>query len=370
MNRVRASLASVIRRTVIAGICVISFSGVSHAQIDTDPPGAVFVLSNQPTENSVIAYARSSEGVLTWAGTYPTGGKGAGTGADPLGSQGSLTLGSGFLFAVNPGSNDVSMFAVDGAKLKLLDRVSSGGKMPVSVAIKDFVVYVLNAGDTPTISGYIIDALGKRLIPLPNSQRLLAGGRSAQPAQVTFSPDGDELVVTEKGTQLIDTYRVDFLGYTSGPYRHASNGVTPFGVSVTNRNYALVAEAGSGAVSTYLIRDPAHLEALSSSVPLGQTATCWIVTTGDGRFAFTANAGSGTISSLSVGADGTTRALNPVAAVVSAPLDMALSRNSQFLYVRQGSGALEGFRVLPDGSLSDVGTVTGIPANGQGVAAR
>jgi 6-phosphogluconolactonase (cycloisomerase 2 family) len=262
------------------------------------------------------------------------------------------------------------MFAVDGAKLKLLDRVSSGGKMPVSVAIKDFVVYVLNAGDTPTISGYIIDALGKRLIPLPNSQRLLAGGRSAQPAQVTFSPDGDELVVTEKGTQLIDTYRVDFLGYTSGPYRHASNGVTPFGVSVTNRNYALVAEAGSGAVSTYLIRDPAHLEALSSSVPLGQTATCWIVTTGDGRFAFTANAGSGTISSLSVGADGTTRALNPVAAVVSAPLDMALSRNSQFLYVRQGSGALEGFRVLPDGSLSDVGTVTGIPANGQGVAAR
>jgi 6-phosphogluconolactonase len=237
MNRVRTSLVFIIRRTVTAGICAISFSGVCHAQTDTDPPGAVFVLTNQTTQNSVIAYTRSSEGVLTQAGTYPTGGKGAGTSADPLGSQGSLTLGSGFLFAVNPGSDDVSMFAVDGAKLKLLDRVSSGGKMPVSVAVKDFVVYVLNAGDTPTISGYIIDVLGKRLIPLPNSQRPLAGGRSAQPAQVAFSPDGDELVVTEKGTQLIDTYRVDFLG---GFKSEAQQGVDEWKLRISKRLQAYV----------------------------------------------------------------------------------------------------------------------------------
>jgi len=211
-------------------VTALGFASIGVAQTDSevDSKGAVYVLSNQPSGNSVIVFSRAANGALTYAATYSTGGKGAGAGADPLGSQGSLTLDSGFLLAVNAGSNDVSLFAIDGSKLTLLDREPSGGQMPVSVTVKGPIAYVLNAGGTPNISGYFVDAFGKHLVPLPGSQRQLSVG--AQPAQVRFAPEGNELLVTEKGTQLIDTYAVGFTGYASTSTPHASNGVTPFGV--------------------------------------------------------------------------------------------------------------------------------------------
>jgi 6-phosphogluconolactonase len=357
---------------IIVFAMTLGFASISIAQTDAeaDPPGAVYVMSNQPTGNSVLVYSRAANGTLTYAATYSTGGKGAGTGADPLGSQGALTLDSGFLLAVNPGSNDVSLFAIDGSKLTLLDRKPSGGQMPVSVAVKGLIAYVLNAGGTPNISGYLVDAFGKRLVALPGSQRPLAGGNSAQPAQVRFAPEGNELLVTEKGTQLIDTYSVDFTGYASTPTPHPSNGVTPFGFSITTRGYAIVSEAGSGAVSSYEVDGGKRLTSISASIPLGQHAPCWLVTTGDGRYAYTANAGSGTISSLQIAADGTLSLLNPTAGTLSAPLDMALSSRSKFLYVREGSGAVTSFRVMPNGTLEPLGSVTGIPPGAQGIAAR
>jgi 6-phosphogluconolactonase (cycloisomerase 2 family) len=170
---------------------------------------------------------------------------------------------------------------------------------------------------------------------------------------------------------MIESWRVNPLGYASGATQQASSGVTPFGFSITNRGFAIVAEAGSGAVSSYETHETGGLEPLSRSIPLGQQkAPCWLATTGDGQYAYTANAGSGTISSLAIASDGEVQLLNPVAGVVAAPFDLALSRNSRFLYVRQGAGAVSAFRVAPDGSLSPVGTVTGLPVGAQGIAAR
>ncbi|QBQ99027.1 3-carboxymuconate cyclase [Paraburkholderia pallida] len=357
------------RNFIFAITAALSLPTMAWADSDSDPAGAVFVMSNQPTGNAVLAYSRDANGQLAYQATYPTGGKGAGTGADPLGSQGALVLSSGFLFAVNAGSNDVSMFKVEGTKLTLLDREPSGGQRPVSVTVKGFIAYVVNAGGTASISGYFVDGFGKRLVPLPNSLRPVAGGASAQPGQIGFAPESDELLVTEKGTQLIDTYHVDPAGYAKGPVQHASIGVTPFGFSVTRRGYAVVAAAGSGSVASYDIERNQDLT-LISNVPLGQMAPCWLVTTGDGRYAYTANAGSSTISSLRVNADGTTQLINPTAAAVSTPLDLALSANSKFLYVRQGGGAVSGFSVSPDGSLNPIGAVTGLPPGAQGIAAR
>lgn len=128
----------------------LALPSISWADSNIDSAGAVFVLSNQSSGNAVLAYSRDADGHLTYQATYPTGGKGVGTGADPLGSQGSLVLSSGFLFAVNAGSNEVSMFKVEGTKLTLLDKEPSGGQMPVSVAVKGFVAYVLNAGGLRT----------------------------------------------------------------------------------------------------------------------------------------------------------------------------------------------------------------------------
>jgi 6-phosphogluconolactonase len=187
---------------------------------------------------------------LTYAAAFPTGGTGNGTGGDSLGSQGALVLQSGFLFAVNAGSNDISMFQVTGDGLVLLDKVASGGKLPVSIAVKGQLIYVLNAGGTPNISGVVIDPETRHLFALPNSQRPLTGGAAANPAELHFSSDGESLLVTEKGTQTIDSYRIDFLGYAVGPTAISASAATPFGFDVTRRGYAIVSEAGSGAVSS------------------------------------------------------------------------------------------------------------------------
>ncbi len=105
-----------------------------------------------------------------------------------------------------------------------------------------------------------------------------------------------------------------------------------------------------------------------------QTAACWVVVTQNGRFAYTSNTGTGTISSYAVSDGGNLTLLNVAAASTgngSTPIDMALSNNSRFLYVRNGgNGTISGFRVGADGSLTPVTSATGVPAGAQGIAAR
>src|SRR5436190_1862252 len=80
----------------------------------------------------------------------------------------------------------------------------------------------------PNISGFTVSASGQ-LQAIPNSTRDLAGGPLALPAQVSFTPDGAQLLVTEKGTNLIDIFQVQPDGSTTGPIAQSSSGKTPFG---------------------------------------------------------------------------------------------------------------------------------------------
>lgn len=346
-------------------------------------PGAVYTLSNQPTGNSVIVFDRAADGTLTLVGSFPTGGTGTGAGptfvlqVDPLGSQGAIVLSRSkrLLFALSAGSNQVSAFTVDGDRLYFLNTISSGGKMPVSVAVHGSLVYVLNAGGTPNISGFTIDPRTNHLVPLGGSERPLAGGSAANPAEVSFSLDGSVLMVTEKGTQTIDTYTVNRDGTVSGPISNHSSGPAPFGFEFTHRSLAIVAESGAtAALSSYRADGNGQLELITGSMPNGQQASCWAIVTSDGRYAYSINTGSGTISSYEVSPDGYLTLLNPAAAVTgsgSAPTDPALSSDSKFLYVRDpGLNTVDAFRVEADGSLAPVGTTAGVPTGGQGLAAR
>ncbi len=288
-----------------------------------------------------------------------------------------LGEGERLLFTVNAGSNSVSVFAVSGDQLKLLNTVPSGGIMPVSLAVKHDLVYVLNAGGTPNISGFRIDPETNRLVPLAGSTRNLPGGAAAAPAQVSFSPEGNVLVVTEKGTNHIDTFTLDE-GVAQPGVSFPSSGTTPFGFAFGLDEVAIVSDAGSGpgtsAVASYRVDEDGNLVVITPALGDTQTAACWVVVPGNGKFAFTTNTGSGTISSYSV-SDGGKLALLHVAAAStgngSTPIDMALSDNSRFLYVREaGNGMIGGFRIEADGSLTPVTGATGIPAGAQGIAAR
>lgn len=340
--------------------------------------GDVYVMTNQPGGNSVLVFHRDASGILTSAGSFATGGNGAGTGADPLGSQGALVLSGDqrLLFAVNAGSNSVSVFAVSGDQLTLLNTVPSGGAMPVSIAVKHDLVYVLNAGGTPNISGFHIDPETNRLVPLAGSTRSLPGGAAAGPAQVSFTPDGSALVVTEKRTNRIDTFTVED-GVPGPGVSFASSGTTPFGFAFGHNDVAIVSDAGSGpgtsAVSSYKVDEDGNLVVISPALADTQTAACWLIVPQNGLFAYTANAGSGTISSYAVSEGGSLSLLQTAAASVgnTTPTDMAFSENSRFLYVRSGgNGVISGFRVEAGGSLTPVTTAAGLPDGAQGIAAR
>jgi 6-phosphogluconolactonase len=347
--------------------------------------GGVYVLTNQVV-NEVAAFRRSSKGMLTPAGAFPTGGagdpvpQGTDPATDPLASQGALIMSNGnrFLFAVNAGSNQISVLKVNKNELAMVDIVDSGGIRPISLTFHDGLLYVLNEGGTPNITGFTVAGNGT-LTPLAGSTQPLIGGAAADPAQISFSSDGSLLVVTEKAGNRIDTYTIDDDGLPSAPIHNPSNGMTPFGFAFNNAGTLVVSEAfggaaNSSAVSSYSAPDSGVLSVVSGSVANSQTAACWVVTTNNGKFAFVSNTGSGTISSYRIGSNGTLTLLESVAAdtgMGSSPIDMTLSNNSRILFVHAaGSQSVVAFKVKPNGTLTMVETDGGLPLGAQGIAAK
>jgi len=282
-----------------------------------------------------------------------------------------------WLFAVNAGSDEISVFRVRGHKLQLAGKVASGGDQPISLTVNGDILYVLNAGDAGNITGFRLD--DGQLKPLSDStQPLSNGGAGAAPgpAQVQFSPDGDLLVVTEKASNLIDVYAVDEHGRAGAAQSYASSGTTPFGFAFDKRDHLIVSEAfggaaGASALSSYDV-DDGKLEVITASAPTHQTAACWVVVTKNGRYAYTTNAGSNDISAYRIGRDGALSLLGEgnAGATGQAPIDMGLSHNSRFLYaLSAGSHSISIFRINSDGSLTPLGETGGLPAGAVGVAA-
>ena len=343
--------------------------------------GAVYVMTNEADANRVIAYTRGRDGQLTQRGTYLTGGRG--TGRPRLSSQDSVVLSDDgrFLYVVNVGSDDISAFRVERGGLRLIDREPSGGRVPYSVTVSPdkTLLYALNhgGGETANITGFRLERSG-RLSPLPGSTRPLSVP-AANPSQVRFSPDGLQLVVTEKATDVLDTYAVGADGYADGPTVHRTGGELPFGGDFTRDGVFVVTEAfgariGEGAASSYSLTGPGGLRLISRSVPNGQEETCWTVISEDGRFAYVTNFGNGTISSYAIAPDGSITLLDPVAAFTTlgqlSVRDHGLTRDGRFLYVIDvASQKVHGWEVAADGDLDPVGAFDGLPPTVAGLAA-
>jgi 6-phosphogluconolactonase len=352
-------------------------SGAASRSVGAGAAGAVFTETNSTSGNSVLIYRRSADGSLSAAGSVATGGTGTGAG---LGSQGAVTLSEdgNWLLVVNAGSNEVSSFSVgDGGALTLRGRASSGGTMPISVTIHDDLVYVLNAGGTGNISGLRLAADGS-LSPIASSTRGLSTA-SAGPAEVRFDASGAWLVVTEKNTNKIDTWRVGANGLATGRVVNASSGMTPFGFTFTSQGVLVVSEAFGGAVdasatSTYTINADGTLHVISASVPTMETSACWAVATNNGRFVFVTNATSGSVSgySLRQGQATLLQADGKSAITGAAPTDEAISQNSQFLYtLNGGSHTISSFGVSQaTGELSTAGAPAAVPVGVVGIAAK
>ncbi|MBP0452651.1 beta-propeller fold lactonase family protein [Kitasatospora sp. RG8] len=340
---------------------------------------AVFVQTDNPAGNQVIAYRRADDGQLSPAGTYDTNGLGdvlAGSVADHLASQGSLTYDPrhALLYAVNAGSDTVSVFSVDGDRLALRQVVGSGGRFPVSVAVHDDTVYVLNALDGGSIQGYTVR--GGRLHEEADWNRCLGLDPNATPqftntpGQVGFTGEGSQLVVTTKANgSSLQVFNLDRSGAPGATAVTTSlPGAVPFAFVPNGRHGLFLAEAGTNAVATFTIHHDgtATQEAFAAT---GQAATCWIVGVRDLLYA--SNAGSSTLTGLRTADRG--RQLTVLGNTPTDPgtVDAAVSSNGRYLYAQTGvNGILDEFAINDDGSLTPIGSQT-VPggAGGEGIVA-
>jgi len=329
--------------------------------------GGVFVSTNGSNANAVVAFARSANGALTYTGTFATGGTGIGGTADPLVSQFAVALTDNekYLLVVNAGSNDISSFAVNGGTLTLVDRASSNGSRPVSVAISNGYVYALNQLSN-TIGVLAIDDDGS-LTSLPAQTKALASGANGA-AQVRVSPNGRVLVVSERVSNRLETFAIGQDGALGDPVVTPSAGSVAFGFDFTVRGQVIVSEAASGSASSYDMNADGSLRVVSAAAPTLQRATCWLIVDNSGRFAYTSNAGSATITGFGISANGALTRLTETGVsgdlgAGAQPLDLDMSKNGQFLFVLEnGTGTIGAFEVAGDGSLTPLADTPGLVA--------
>jgi len=367
-------------RPAIAALGILLAVVASTAVADDDRRrGAVYTQTNAAAGNAVLAFDRDRDGALTPAGTFPTQGSGSGGG---LGNQGALHLSRDghWLLAINAGSNEVTVFARERTRLVLVDKVSSGGIRPVSIAMHGELVYILHAG-SDNLVGFTLDYHG-RLTPLAGSARALSGSGTA-PAQAQFSSDGDQIIVTEKATGRILVYPVADDGRLDAPAAMTSPSPTPFGFAVGRRDQFFVSEAAGGqagrsSLSSWQLNDDgtASLVTASAQAP-GQTAACWVVVSRNGRHAYVSNTGSGTLTGFSIARSGAlglldANGISGSTGAGSGPTDLAITQDGRVLLsLNPGNGTLTAFRIAASGKLTPVAGSSGlVPGSATGLVAR
>jgi 6-phosphogluconolactonase len=337
------------RRLALCGIATLAAMGVQPAAAE-DGSLTVYTESNAAAGNQLLVFRQGEDGTLALTFALPTHGVGSGGG---LSNEGALAISpdGSMLFAVNAGSNSISAFRIGGGTAEFLATTPSGGLTPVSLAVHDDLLYVLNQG-SDDITGFRIHDDGHLQALAASTQPL--SGAAVGGAQLSFSAGGDFLVATEKLGSQIGVFALVGDIAQPGQYRQ-SFGPVPFGFAVDRRDRLVVSEAGGSTVTSYdLDTDDGGLSVISGSVPTNQAAACWVIETPSGHFAFTGNAGSGSVSGFSVDHAGRLAGLGSTQINAAAhTTDLAVSSDGRFLFALDGGiGTINGFRIGADGHLA------------------
>lgn len=377
---------------LLAAAALLLLPSVAAAKTHKKPKkvnyNALYSATNNPAANAVVWWRRNSNGTLTKKGTVKTGGKGIAA-QQPFGfpiedSSGSIALTSDgkILFVPNAGDNTISAFQITSKGPKLVDRVTSGGILPVSLTVHKNTLYILNEV-SGTIFGYHFSKTGF-LTPIVNSEQALSTvGNLGVAAQIGFDPSGKTLVVSlralpaTKGT--IDTFKVNGDGSTGPAVAHTADDANPFGFAFAGERL-IISNVGFVATPPGVMPnpvDPTQFNGTTSSYNLSGTnltlnntassnarAACWVVISKDKKFAFVVNtlsgsvpetgSGKGSIARYSIGSDGKLTLLgNTDTTPGGFPGDEALSSDGKYLYV------LTPFVMGKDQSHLDVFSVSG-----------
>ena len=291
----------------------------------------VYVESNNPNagQNAVLAYNENpTTGALTALphGRYLTGGTGFNNDADHLGPDDSdkeiiASPDGRFLYAVNQGSNTVSVFTINAdGSLTLTDNspTYSGGTEPVSLSFNNDRLYVVNRGN-----GYE----GGNATIAPNVSTFFAGEDGTifqystttlplnlSTAQVLSSADGKFAFVDNFATpsnlkvSLANTVE-PFVINGDGTLTAVKNGAAGLPVNpplvlglVEDPIHHVIytGQAPVGGVATFSYNDTTGAVKFVTSVASPGKATCWLNISPNGKYLYATDSASDAISVYSL----------------------------------------------------------------------
>jgi hypothetical protein len=274
-----------IRSAATLLFAALGFAATAVAAAPGRPTLAV-TMTNDAATNRIQVYDAASQTLLQ---SLPTAGAGG-----AAGNAHGVRQFDGVLFAaVNTGSGTVAIFRRDGDRLNFAQLVATTSA-PLSVDFGNGHLYVAGTTsvDSFPLHGY---AVGAR----DGSASLQLAGGGVPPAGATAQVgvvDDATLLVTLKSDPTPGT--VDVVGLDTGgaitgavaPVSAPDGSLTPFGFAVYPDGTALITLAHSN--QNGLFRDGVFTAVVDSGV----MANCWM--TRAGKYAFTANTGSRTISRI------------------------------------------------------------------------
>lgn len=400
LNRIMShtALAQLRRQSLIAPIVCLLIPTMLRADerktSDETPSGVVYVESNigTPGGNSILAFRRDDQGTLTPLPGSPF--LTAGTGIVDL----SLKLGPfdsdqnvianpehTLLFAVNAGSNSIAVFHIQGDGSLIPVEGSpfpSGGINPVSVGLSNNVLVVVNknedpnqntAQSLPNYTTFRVTPEGK-LIPIPRSTVSVALGSS--PSQALTPRSAPVVFSTDFLGGLLESFVIDHNGrLLRNPPQTLPDSVfagstaprLPLGLAVHPLFPVLyVGFTPIGRIGVYRYDANAHLDFVQAIADSG-AAVCWLTVNKAGTRLYASNTGDNSITVYDL-----SNPTDPVEiqhVILRGPgssFQFALNNDDTYLHVIDqranadtplGQGnALHVLRVLPDGTLNEVGS--------------
>jgi len=262
-------------------------AGAASARANHDSGTLAVVMTNSPTANQILVFDTGTKALLQ---TLSTRGFGGASGN----ARGVKQLNGDLVAVVNYGSNSVSLFKREGNRLRL-DQIVATSSAPVSIDFGNHHMYVAGATTVDSFEMSHGDLWRDGSAPL----RLVGGATptAGSTAQVGVLNKNALLVTlkTDPNPGSVDVVTLLDGAVTSAAPQVVSGpagSLTPFGFSVYPDGTAIITLAHTS--QDGLFRNGAFTDVVSSGT--GAAAPCW--TTRVGKYVFTANTGSGTISRL------------------------------------------------------------------------
>ena len=283
------------------------------------PSNVVYVESNDPAGNSIIAYKRASDGSLTMLPSSPFATDGLGItptfNLGPFDSDGNIITNPEhtLLFAVNGGSDSIAVFDIaDSGTLTPVkgSPFPSGGSNPVGLGLKENILCVVNKSNNPGqtaryLPNYTTLRVTTRgqLIPIPRAA--ISEDMGADPTQALPAPMGnlvfgcDFLGGALRSFGIAPNGRLDARAVIAPPYfEFADTGkpALPLGLAVhPTRPLLYVGFVTINRVGIYRYTASGALHYIRS-VPNSGGAVCWLLLNKDATRMYACNTADPSIS--------------------------------------------------------------------------